>query len=234
MTILAVAIVLAMILYIVDRNHVWPQVWKYTKRAVIVCIVLGVVGYAWIKWDEHKQRVEADKEAAEQQVQYKEQKAVEEKAKADRWAELNSIQQQVCGDKLITLLDVNDNFPQSGEISCSLPLKGQDVKSVPLTPLTPSACAILKTKLPTFSCLTPSPKVDERTPKATTTSSHLKAISHAELTTREYGSLKCGEVQEGEIVTLLEDSGVGGTSVKVRTASGVVGWAPAYAFEVIQ
>jgi len=230
MSILGVAIVLAMILYIIDRNHVWPQVWKYTKRAVIVCIVLGVVGYAWIKWDEHKQKVEADKYAAEQLAQYKEQKAAGEKAKADRWAELNSLQKEVCGDKLlITIVDTNENFPQSAEVSCSLPVVGKDVKSVPLTPLSPSACAILQAKLPTFSCLTPKPTIDlARAPSRAT---HLKATYATDLTTQEYGSLKCGDVKEGETVTLLEDNNM---FVRVRTASGVVGWAGSSSFEVIR
>lgn len=52
-----------------------------------------------------------------------------------------------------------------------------------------------------------------------------------ELTTEQIGSLKCGTVKPGEIVTLLIDNGLW---VKVRTKSGQVGWAEANNFEVVR
>ena len=63
-------------------------------------------------------------------------------------------------------------------------------------------------------------------------SRHLRVKSYAdiELTTTEFGSLDCGTVKPGEIVTLLSDEG---STVKVRTSTGKVGWAAAGFFEIV-
>jgi hypothetical protein len=56
-----------------------------------------------------------------------------------------------------------------------------------------------------------------------------RVLDDTDLATQEYGLLTCGKVQGGESVTPLEDDG---NFVKVRTASGQIGWATAHSFEV--
>jgi hypothetical protein len=63
---------------------------------------------------------------------------------------------------------------------------------------------------------------------------HVRAKYSTDLVTAEYGSLKCGEVEAGEVLTLLSEGGTGETEIKVKTKNGKVGWAAAYMFEVVQ
>jgi hypothetical protein len=83
----------------------------------------------------------------------------------------------------------------------------------------------------------PAPKPDWRSgllseqPKKPPHLRHARATTDTEITTTQYGSLKCGTAKQGDVVTVLEE---GVTEVKVRTMDGIVGWAHANAFEVVQ
>jgi hypothetical protein len=59
---------------------------------------------------------------------------------------------------------------------------------------------------------------------------HVKVLRDADLTTEEFGSLKSGHLKKDEIATLLVDDG---GWVKVKTATGGVGWSRSDSFEVI-
>jgi hypothetical protein len=65
---IALAILIAAILFIVDRNHVWPQVWRGFKKIVKVALALLVLGAiiwgGYSVWSAHKERIEAAKAAA--------------------------------------------------------------------------------------------------------------------------------------------------------------------------
>jgi hypothetical protein len=61
---------------------------------------------------------------------------------------------------------------------------------------------------------------------------YLCQVYGSDSTTKELGQLNCGEVEEGEIVTVLEDAYAGG--LRVKTADGQSGWASEGAFEVVR
>jgi hypothetical protein len=71
---IGLAIVLAAVLFLIDRNHIWAQAWKYAKIAVLVGIVLGVLVfgglYAWVEWEEHLREEQAQSVAAQQSDPY--------------------------------------------------------------------------------------------------------------------------------------------------------------------
>jgi hypothetical protein len=58
---------------------------------------------------------------------------------------------------------------------------------------------------------------------------HVRVKYDTDITTTEISNLTCGHVREGETATLLEEGTIG---VKIRTATGDVGWAFASAFEI--
>lgn len=59
---------------------------------------------------------------------------------------------------------------------------------------------------------------------------HVKVLRDVDFTTEEFGSLKSGHLKKDEIATLLVDDG---NWVKVKTASGGIGWSRSDSFEVI-
>ena len=59
----------------------------------------------------------------------------------------------------------------------------------------------------------------------------VQATFDTDIMTTEYGSLVCGHVAKDETVTLLAEDNV---FVKVKTASGKVGWAGSGAFKVVE
>ncbi len=71
-------------------------------------------------------------------------------------------------------------------------------------------------------------KVDP--PKSRVTVHHVRATWATDINTREYGTLVCGHVEQGETVILLQEDS---TFVKVKTSSGQIGWAGAAGFEVV-
>ena len=67
-------------------------------------------------------------------------------------------------------------------------------------------------------------------PKSHPTVHHVRATWATDINTREYGTLVCGHVEQGESVILLQEDS---TFVKVKTSSGQIGWAGAGGFEVV-
>lgn len=61
-------------------------------------------------------------------------------------------------------------------------------------------------------------------------SRHVKALQDADLTTTEFGPLKCGHIKAGEGATLLDTGSFG---VRLRTTDGHIGWAYAGYFEIV-
>jgi hypothetical protein len=241
MTTLGFAIVLATILYIIDRNHVWPQVWKgltrtakVTARICLVLIAGGVVTYViFYTWG-------AVKDAREKREWAAEQKATEAKANqaiADRWAQLSAIQKQVCDDKFVVVY--NDStigaFPDNGEVACATTSGGKSVAYSEGAPLSPQGCAALQKAIPAFTCKAapapaPGPWVDYQPPVPP--ARRLRALYGVDLVTTMSGNLKCGHVDASQIVTFLDSNDIYDV-VKVRTASGITGWANQNDFEVV-
>jgi hypothetical protein len=65
---IGLAILIVAILFLIDRNHVWPQVWwgvKQTLKVGVALLILGAIiwgGYS--VWSTHKEHIEAAKAAA--------------------------------------------------------------------------------------------------------------------------------------------------------------------------
>ena len=66
---IGLAIVIAAVLFLIDRNHVWPQVWsgvKQTLKFVVALIILcAILWGGYFVWSIHQQHVEAAKAAAD-------------------------------------------------------------------------------------------------------------------------------------------------------------------------
>lgn len=148
---LALAVLIAMVLYLIDRNQKWPQAWKYAKRTVAVLIALGVLGwsgtYLYSEWQDYQYKqaaIESERQA--------------KKAVASRWAELEGLQGIVCGEgKVITVK--NDGwigeFPEKGEVNCTDAVHAGEKTLLPDTLATPPStvgCVVLQTKIPSFTC----------------------------------------------------------------------------------
>ena len=58
---IGLAILIVAILFLIDRNHVWPQVWRGFKRtmkgAAVVAIVVAVLWGGYLAWSEHNYRI---------------------------------------------------------------------------------------------------------------------------------------------------------------------------------
>ena len=221
---LAIAILISSVLFLIDRNHAWARTWKIAKWTAIVIVTVAVLGggglYEYDKWSgarEMKRRQEFEQAQA----------AAKEKAIADRWSEINSLEKEVCGDKRIVVFnDPLHTLPETGEIACG---GDQSVAYSDSLPISSAACAVVQNKLPTFTCrIAP---VFRIVPPQQVRHLRMTSVIDQDLTTEEVGTLKCGTVKPGEIVTLLIDNGLW---VKVRTKSGQVGWAEASNFEVVR
>ena len=66
---IGLAILIVAILFLIDRNHVWPQVWrgvKLTLKVGAVLLILAAIGWGgYIAWSNHKERIAAAKAAAD-------------------------------------------------------------------------------------------------------------------------------------------------------------------------
>lgn len=144
---LAIAILISSVLFLIDRNHAWARTWKIAKWTVIVVVTVAVLGgggwYLYNKWSDAR-------EARRLQEYERAQAAAKEKAIADRWSEINSLEKEVCGDKRIVVFnDVLHTFPETGEIACG---GDQSVAYSDSLPISSAACAVVQNKLPTFTC----------------------------------------------------------------------------------
>lgn len=162
-----------------------------------------------------------------------ENKAVEEARKQGngrRWQELREIEKEVCGDKSIVLYnDGSEDITTSGTISCAA--EGFNGPLVQTSYISAGGCSVLQSKFPQYTCHSAPASLDFRRSQPRRQAQRLRATYATELTTTEYGSLKCGDVARDEIVTLLVDDG---SFVKVRTANGATGWAGAGWFDVVK
>jgi hypothetical protein len=65
---IGLAILIVAVLFLIDRNHVWPQVWrgvKQTSKVVVALLIFGAIMWGgYFVWSTHKQHIEAAKAAA--------------------------------------------------------------------------------------------------------------------------------------------------------------------------
>jgi len=80
---IGIAIVIAMVLYLIDRNKVWRQAAKIVG-ALMLLAVLGVAGI--IGWDKYDSRRRAQKDAAEHAAMVAADAADAARDAAKRWA----------------------------------------------------------------------------------------------------------------------------------------------------
>lgn len=207
---LGIALLLIFILYLIDKHNRWRQLVKVTIGLVVLCI-LAVSGYfGWVKyqaWQEARQEAQREAENAKQEAQ---KKAALEKTCKD-WEDKHSIGSPV--DKLYGHWADGTKMPDEG-----------------FTLGTPEGCQgpleiAYNEKLPKPATHGP---WEDYAPKPRLR--RVKATYDTDITTAEYGSLVSGHVAKGETVTLLVDDN---TFVKVKTATGKVGWAGSGAFEVV-
>jgi hypothetical protein len=219
---IGLAIIIAAVLFLIDRNHVWPQVWNITKRTLkvglkcaAVVFIAALVCYGifsvWGAWNAHK---EALQEAKQQLALQRDIDANQTKF------------EQTCKDweskhPIGIALDKMDVKPDNG---------GAGIKDAVLG--APQGCeGPLETdynnRALTYSW--------HEVQKPESSARHLKftcEYGSDRLTSTKFGDLKSGEVHLNDIVTLLENDGFG--HVKVRTASGQIGWAADHCFEIVQ
>jgi hypothetical protein len=235
------AILIAAILFLIDRNHVWPQVWSGLKRMLKVtakiCSVLILIGtVVWIGTILYDKQ-QAAREERERIEAKRAEVAQKDKAIADRRAQLLPLQKDLCGEKTIIVFGA---YPESGEVACAPTSDSATVYKDSLFVST-SGCEELRNKFPEFTChlapIVPTEKprypynpweVVSKEPVAAP-ARHVVARGDVEITTKISGSLTCGHVKAGEEAVLLEEQG---GEVKVRNSKGQVGWAYASLFEV--
>ena len=206
---LGVAILLATILYLIDKNKVWKQAAKVTLVLVIVG-VLGVAGlYGWSKFSDWRQQKKEQAEAAAQAAE--EAKALE-------------AQHAEHAERVKNCIATRKAAYEKGKQAWN---EAEETKNCESNPDE-------YTSLPPGFVLD-APQIDFRSyqpvqrPTSKPHAKMLRAKLNADLDTTEWGSLVCGHVAEGELVTLLVDDG---SQVKVRTKQGSVGWGGSYYFEV--
>jgi hypothetical protein len=240
---IGLAILIAAVLFLIDRNHVWPQVWRGVKKTLKVVVVLAVIGGIvwgldiardkWIEARDARRAAEAEK-VTEQKI-------------AGQWAALESLSNAVCGtDKEIAVVmplyeDVVHYFPDAGEAACvpnsssKHQFASSEMASIPVP-----GCKVLLASYPQFTCQTaPDPYAAIAAQVPPTNAPRTKGRQFLRftctysgvLTATQLGSLKTGEVGLNDLVTLLENNELG--SIKVRTASGQIGWTGDSCFEVV-
>ena len=214
-------LLLIFILYLIDKHGKWRQATKIVVALIVLCL-LGVGGvYGWSKYEDYKAAKQQAAEAAAQQAQ---QAALEKRVKtcltrngAGEWVDVNL--QQECEQDPDTQPPCWSKPDAKGEqfdLNNSYDLSGKRLPPAPST-----SCVPLVQKPKKAAPAINWDKYIER---------HVKALYGTDIVTTEFGSLTCGHVEEGEVVTLLDDEG---DNVKVKTAKGRVGWAEASQFEVV-
>lgn len=197
---IGLAILIAAVLFLIDRNHVWPQVWRGVKKTLkVTAILAGIGGVIWgldIARDKWTAAQDARKQEAAQ--------ASAQLAACKTWEIAHPV------GSAVDWVSQEPVYPPAG---CTGSLELSYESKITSALIAPAPIDLSAGLVPKKN------------------STKLRATTPVELTTQEYGSLKCGEVQVGDIVTLLEEHG---GDVRIMTANGHTGWAGAYAFEVVR
>jgi hypothetical protein len=66
---IGLAILIVAVLFLIDRNHVWPHVWRGVKQTLkvgLALLIVGAIGWAgYLGWSAYKERIHAAKAAAD-------------------------------------------------------------------------------------------------------------------------------------------------------------------------
>jgi len=208
---LGIFLLLIFVLYLIDKHNRWRQALKLVIGLVVLCIVAGGGFFGWVRyeaWQTARQEAQREAENAKQEAQ---KKAALEKVCKD-WEDKHPIGSPV--DAL------HGNFPDGTKIPEGLFIGTPEGCQGPLE-------IAYSEKLPKPVEHGPWENYPSKTPARLR---RVKATYDTELTTTEYGNLVCGHVAKNETVTLLVDDDV---RVKVKTATGKVGWAGSTWFEVV-
>jgi len=205
LTILSLTLLLIFVLWLIDKHGLWRKAFKF----VVWMAALGVFGliglYSWSNYETYKERKTAEAQ----------QKAAADAAQAE--AAANQAKLEACQERMKAA------SPQWNKLDQTKAMKicfgNPDAAPVNLDALPPNAVVTDNGQIVTWTPVKP--------PKLT----RLRAKYDWELTTAELSSLKCGQVSEGEVVTLLQEGTIG---VKVKKSDGSIGWAAASAFEVLK
>src|SRR5579871_3866939 len=221
------------ILHLIDKHDKWRQAVKVVV-GLIVLYLLGAGGiYGWSKYGDYKAAKQQAAEAAAQRAE----KVVSEKRIQD------------CVNRYTTAAnDPSDplskigvpEVPSTVQVECDQDPDTQppcwskpdktgnqfdlnnmyDLNGKRLPPAPNTGCVPL-TKRPSFNPKAPYRNVPKGFRIESPVEKHVKAKLRTDIVTTEYGDLTCGHVEEGEVVTLLEDTG---DRVKVKNDKGQVGW----------
>jgi hypothetical protein len=210
---LGICLLLIFILYLIDKHNRWRQAIKISICLFVLCILCVSGFFGWARYEAWQEARQEAKREAENARQEGEKRAKLEKV-CKEWEDKHPIGSPV--DKLYGRWDDGTKMPEGGVIlgtpeGCQGPLE-----------------AAYNEKLPKPVEHGPWEKY---APKTQVHSRRVKAIFDTDITTAEYGNLICGHVAKDETVTLLVEDNI---FVKVKTASGKVGWAGSGAFRVAE
>jgi type II secretory pathway pseudopilin PulG len=206
---LGIALILIFVLYLIDKHNRWRQAIKITITLIILAI-LGVGGlFGWQKYETWQ--------AAQQEAQ---QEAEQARRDAQKAAELAK-----------TCKDWEDKHPV-GSLLDKANSKEDGKKTPAVFALSPPQDCVGPLEAAYYNSLAAWVTLNNPPKPTSDHTRHVRAVYGIDLTTKELGQLKCGEVKAGEVVTLLEDGQVSG--IKVKTTDGQVGWAPESMFEVVK
>jgi hypothetical protein len=209
---LGIAIVLAMILYIIHANKAWKGALKVTGAL----IVLGLLGFGGvILYATYSDKREAKKEVAEAKAAQE----ASDKAAADRWAALGAL--NLCSPGRDVAVS-SYTAPFGGMVEC-LDSTGHGGPVV-----SQEACNEVRARFPEYNCLLPPPP-----PPPPAKKRYLRATGFCSMVEdgEAISSVSTGNVNEGDIVQLLATNYLG--NVQVRTKAGDVGWCSAFLFETM-
>jgi hypothetical protein len=220
---LSFALVLIFVLWLIDKHGLWRGFFKVIIGLVVLCVVGALCLYGWIKYDAYRTEKRQAAEASAYQAKMKacialntgKQGDVVDQAAAEEACKANPDTKPACWSKPdATGLQIDQNSER-------------DLNGKPILPNPNQTC------YPLAAQSSPPPLIDFSkyiTPPKKTVYKKLLARYATDLSTTEYGTLTCGHVEANETVSLLQDDGM---FVKVKTASGQVGWAGASSFEVV-
>ena len=245
---IGLAILIAAILFLIDRNHAWPQAWHIAKRAgkvsariAVILVVSGLVTwgifYAWSKAKDAREHLQQEAAARE---------AAQWAANADPY-DIVACANEATNCPLppnATLTPAvvlkatcsiwENNHPTGSGVDWVGPRDNSEVLYPPRGCEGPLENAyetkVTDTLFADYAAIAAKARKTENFHTVRLKKSSTENDFCMPLNTTEFGYLQSGVACTGDVLTLLQDDG---PSIKVRTPKGIVGWALSGEFEVI-